>query len=195
MKNKGPIVEKDQWDVIVVGGGSAGCAVASRLSADPARKVLMFEAGPTDINLMFRVPAGNFRILGDPSYDWCYKTEPEPHLTGRSVEWPRGKVLGGSSAVNGLIAYRGHRDDYDGWAAQGCPGWGWDDVLPYFIRLEDFEPGAGPLHGVGGPLQLSNARGRHVLCEAFGEAARDQLGIRPTLDRSSASYARLSRAC
>jgi choline dehydrogenase len=179
--------ENIQWDTIVVGGGSAGCVIASRLSADPNHKVLLFEAGPRDINLMFRVPAGNFRILGDPRYDWCYKTEPEPNLNGRKLDWPRGKVLGGCSAVNGLIAVRGHRDDYDGWAGLGCTGWSWKEVLPYFLKLEDFEPGRNELHSVGGPLPLSTARGRHFICDAYGVAAREELGIPETLDHNGAS--------
>lgn len=181
------MVEATQWDAIVVGGGSAGCVIASRLSADPARKVLLFEAGPKDYNPMFRVPAGNFRILGDPKYDWCFETEPEPNLMGRRVGWPRGKVLGGCSAVNGLIAIRGHRDDYDGWAAQGCEGWSWKDVLPYFIKLEDFEPGQSELHGTGGPLPLSTARGQHFICDAYARAARDVLGIPETMDHNGPS--------
>lgn len=179
--------EAIQWDTIVVGGGSAGCVVAARLSADDRRRVLLIEAGPRDINLMFRVPVGNFRILGDPRYDWCYETEPEPNLNGRRIEWPRGKVLGGSSAVNGLIAVRGHPDDYDGWAALGCTGWSWQDVLPYFVRLEDFEPGPSDLHGVGGPLPLSTARGRHPICDAYLRAARERLNIPETLDHNGAS--------
>ena len=179
--------ENISWDTVVIGGGSAGCVIASRLSADPSHKVLLLEAGPRDINLMFRVPLGNFRILGDPRFDWCYETEPEPNLNNRKIEWPRGKVLGGSSAVNGLIAVRGHRDDYDGWAALGCSGWSWKDVLPYFLRLEDFEPGRNDLHSVGGPIPLSTARGRHFICDTYGIAAREVLGIPETLDHNGAT--------
>jgi choline dehydrogenase len=179
--------EAVQWDAVIVGGGSAGCTLAARLAADERRRVLLIEAGPRDVNLMFRIPLGNFRILGDPRYDWCYETEPEPHLNNRKLEWPRGKVLGGSSAVNGLIAIRGHPDDYDGWAAQGCNGWSWQELLPYFIRLEDFEPGASELHGVGGSLPLSTARGRHPICDAYLKAAQDCLGLSETRDHNGPS--------
>jgi choline dehydrogenase len=178
--------EAVQWDTIVVGGGSGGCVVAARL-AEANQKVLLIEAGPPDLNLMFRVPLGNFRVLGDPRYNWCYETEPEPHLYDRRLEWPRGKVLGGSSAVNGLIAIRGHPDDYDGWAAMGLRGWSWRDVLPYFLRLEDFEPGPSELHNVGGPLPLSTARGRHPICDAYLKAARELLDIPETLDHNGPS--------
>jgi choline dehydrogenase len=170
------------WDTIIIGAGSAGCALANRLSADPSRQVLLLEAGPSDRRLMLRIPSGNFRIIGDKRYDWCFETQPEPHLDNRRLPWPRGKVLGGSSAINGLIAVRGHRDDYDGWSQLGCTGWSWNEVLPYFLRLEDFEPGASVLHNVGGPLPLSTARGRHFLCDAYARAAQEKLGVPPTDD-------------
>jgi choline dehydrogenase len=170
------------WDTIIIGAGSAGCALAARLSADPSRRVLLLEAGPSDRRLMLRIPSGNFSIFGDERYDWCFETQPEPHLHDRRLSWPRGKVLGGSSAINGLIAIRGHRDDYDGWSELGCTGWSWKEVLPYFLRLEDFEPGASALHNVGGPLPFSNARGRHFLCDAYARAAEEKLGVRPIND-------------
>jgi choline dehydrogenase len=165
------------WDTIIVGAGSAGCAIAARLSAEPSRRVLLLEAGPSDRHLMLRVPSGNFQIIGDKRFDWCLWTEPEPNMANRRLQWPRGKVLGGSSAINGLIAIRGHRDDYEAWKTLGCDGWGWSDVLPYFLKLEDFEPGASELHNVGGPLPLSVARGRHFLCDKYGDAASQILGL------------------
>jgi choline dehydrogenase len=170
-------VATEVWDTIVVGAGSAGCAIAARLSAEASRRVLLLEAGPSDRHLMLRVPSGNFQIIGDRRFDWCLWTEPEPNMANRRLQWPRGKVLGGSSAINGLVAIRGHRDDYDGWNAMGCEGWGWNDVLPHFLRLEDFEPGASELHNVGGPLPLSIARGRHFLCEKYADAGAEVLGL------------------
>ena len=172
---------ESNWDTIVIGAGSAGCALAARLSADPNRRVLLLEAGPTDRDLRLRVPAGG--IVGDPRFDWCFRTEPEPHLDNRRIKWPRGKVLGGSSAMNGLLAVRGQPDDYNGWRELGCIGWSWSDVLPYFIRLENHERGASDLHGTDGPLLMSAARRRRrsFICEAYRAAAME-LGIPPTED-------------
>lgn len=175
-------VTTETWDTIIVGAGSAGCAIAARLSAEPSRRVLLIEAGPSDRHLMLRVPSGNFQIIGDPRFDWCLWTQPEPNMASRRLQWPRGKVLGGSSAINGLVAVRGQPDDYDGWQAMGCAGWGWKDVLPYFLRLEDFESGASELHNVGGPLPLSIARGRHFLCDKYADAAAEVLGLRRNCD-------------
>src|SRR5882672_250864 len=168
-----------EWDTIIVGAGSAGCALAARLSADPKRHVLLLEAGPSHVNLM-PTPARNFGIVGDPRFDWCLSTEPEPNMMNRRLSWPRGKVLGGSSASNGLIAIRGQPEDYDGWRDIGCRKWGWDDVLPYFIRLEDHEEG-GETHGIDGPLPLSKARGKHPLCEVYRDALH-RIGIASNSD-------------
>jgi choline dehydrogenase-like flavoprotein len=172
-------MQESKWDTIIVGAGSAGCALAARLSADPNRRVLLLEAGPTDRELRLRVPAGG--IVGHPRFDWCFRTEPEPHLNNRRIRWPRGKVLGGSSAMNGLLAVRGQPDDYDGWRESGCIGWSWSDVLPYFIRLENYERGASDLHGTSGPLPLSVACRRSFICDAYRDAAME-LGIPPTED-------------
>lgn len=177
-------MESIEGDTLIIGGGSAGCALAARLSADPNRQVVLFEAGPNDRNPILRAASGRFSMSGDPRFDWLFMTEPEPSTANRPRHWPRGKVLGGSSTINGLIANRGHRDDYDGWEAMGGIGWGWKDVLPYFQRLEDFGAGASELHNVGGPLPLSAPRGRHFLCDKFVAAAQEVLGVGENRDFS-----------
>jgi choline dehydrogenase len=173
------------YDYIIVGGGSAGCVLANRLSADPANRVLLLEAGGRDWNPWIHVPVGYFKTMHDPQTDWCYKTEPDPGLNGRRLDWPRGRVLGGSSSINGLLYIRGQKEDYDHWRQLGNVGWSYDDVLPYFIRAEDQERGADDYHGAGGPLAVSDMRIRRELCDKFIEAA-GELGIPPSSDFNGA---------
>jgi choline dehydrogenase len=162
-----------QFDVVVVGAGSAGCVLAARLSEDPATRVLLLEAGPPDRSLWIHLPIGYGKTMWDPKVNWCFQTEPEPHMNGRRIYWPRGKTLGGSSSINGLIYIRGQREDYDAWAAAGNPGWGYDDVLPCFLRAEGNQRGSGPFHCGDGPLKVSDIGARHPLIEAFIASAAD----------------------
>ncbi|MGR3718143.1 MAG: GMC family oxidoreductase, partial [Thermohalobaculum sp.] len=141
-----------QFDYVVIGAGSAGCAIAARLSEDPAVTVALIEAGGRDWNLWIHIPVGYFKTMHNPAIDWCYRTAPDPGLNGRRIEWPRGKVLGGSSALNGLLYIRGQAEDYDHWRQLGNAGWGWAEVLPFFKLSERQERGADALHGGDGPL-------------------------------------------
>ncbi len=159
-------------DYAVVGAGSSGCVIANRLSVDANTTVALLEAGGRDTNPWIHIPVGYFKTMHNPSVDWCYRTEPDPGLNGRSIDWPRGKVLGGSSSLNGLLYVRGQKEDYDRWRQMGNEGWGWDDVLPLFKRCEDQERGADEYHGVGGPLSVSNMRIQRPICDAWVAAAQ-----------------------
>jgi choline dehydrogenase len=160
-------------DYVVVGAGTAGCVLANRLSEDPGKRVLLLEAGGRDSNPWLHVPVGYFRTMHNPKFDWCYVTEPDAGIGNRTLQWPRGKVLGGSSSLNGLLYVRGQREDYDRWEALGNAGWSYADVLPYFRKSEDQERGADEYHGVGGPMKVSDLRLRRPIAEYFIAAARE----------------------
>src|SRR6201994_149150 len=163
--------ETAEFDYVIVGAGSAGCVLANRLSADGKHSVLLLEAGPKDSNIWIHVPIGYGKLFKEKTVNWMYQTEPEPGLNGRQVFQPRGKVLGGSSAINGLLYVRGQHEDYDRWRQRGNVGWGYDDVLPYFKKAENQQRGADDYHGSGGPLSVSDWRHKDPLSEAFVKAA------------------------
>jgi choline dehydrogenase len=162
----------ESFDYIVVGAGSAGCVLADRLTASGRHRVLLLEAGGHDRNIWINIPLGYGKLFSNAKVNWLYASEPEPELNNRSVIQPRGKVLGGSSSINGLLYVRGQAADYDHWRQLGNAGWSFEDVLPYFRRAEDQERGADALHGAGGPLAVSDVCEPHPLCEAFIAAAQ-----------------------
>ncbi len=164
------------FDYIVVGAGSAGCVLANRLTASGQHRVLLLEAGGEDRNVWIHVPIGYAKLFTDARHNWLYNSEPEPELNGRQIIQPRGKVLGGSSSINGLLYIRGQAEDFDHWRQLGNAGWSFDDVLPFFKRAEDQERGADDLHGAGGPLAVRDVSEGHPLCEAFIEAC-EQAGL------------------
>jgi choline dehydrogenase len=171
-----------RFDYIIIGAGSAGCVLANRLSADEKTRVLLLEAGPKDNSLLVRMPAGvGGLISAKGDYNWGFWTEPEPHLNDRKLWWPRGRGLGGSSSINGMIYIRGHARDYDLWRQTGLTGWGYSDVLPYFKRAEDFEGGADAYHGADGPLHVSKASSKSPIYSGF-IAAGAAAGYRRTND-------------
>ena len=170
-----------QYDYVVVGAGTSGCVLANRLSADPDASVLLLEAGGRDNYIWIHIPIGYLYTQNNPRTDWCFKTEPEPGLGGRALNYPRGRVLGGCSSINGMIYMRGQARDYDHWRQLGNVGWAWDDVLPYFRRSEDHVSGADEAHGAGGEWHVEEMRLRWEILDAF-RAAAAEIGIPPTTD-------------
>jgi choline dehydrogenase len=159
------------YDYIIVGAGTAGCVLANRLSVEPARRVMLLEAGPEDSNMWITIPAGVPRVINDPKLTWGYTSDPEPGLNDRQIIWPRGRVLGGSSSINGHVYMRGVPEDYDAWALAGNPGWAWSEVLPYFKKGERHYLGASPLHGGNGELAVSPLAHPHPASAAFVASA------------------------
>jgi len=162
-----------EFDFVIVGAGSAGCAIANRLSADPRNKVALIEAGGRDLSPWIHIPVGYFKTIKNPALNWMYKTEKDPGLNGRSLNWPRGKTLGGSSSINGLLYVRGQAQDYDNWRQMGNVGWSWDDVLPLFKRAENWEDGESELRGGKGPLSVSHSRKSWKIVDAWVKAAEE----------------------
>jgi len=177
--------EADTYDFIVTGAGSAGCVVAARLSESGRYRVLLLEAGPPDRNPWIHIPLGFTKTYVDPRVNWRFETQPQPQLANRRLYLPRGKTLGGSSSINGMVYMRGHHADYDEWRQRGCEGWDWDSVLPYFKKAENQTRGADEFHGVGGPLNVSDQPGRFELTDAVLEACV-QAGIPRTADFNGA---------
>ncbi len=163
----------DHFDYVIVGAGSAGCVLANRLSADPANKVCLLEAGPPDKSPFIRIPGAFAYFMFSKKYNWAYQSEPDTALNGRGNFCPRGKTLGGSSAINGMVYIRGHASDYDRWASLGNRGWSYDEVLPYFRKAEDNERGENAFHGVGGPLAVTDAKPQYPLDDVFLRAAEE----------------------
>ena len=159
-----------EFDYIVVGAGSAGCVLANRLSEPPMTRTLLLEAGGKDSSIWIHVPVGFAKMLNNPAMNWCFETEPEAGTDGRKIPIPRGKVLGGSSSINGMLYVRGQAQDYDTWAQMGNRGWSYDEVLPHFKKSERFERGGSELRGGSGPMNVADMRENHELLDALIEA-------------------------
>ena len=163
----------DNFDYIIIGAGSAGCVLANRISSNPQNKVLLLEAGGKDTNPWIHIPGGYFKTMHNPETDWCFNTEEEPFCDNRKMTYPRGKTLGGSSSINGMLYIRGQSNDYNYWRQLGNVGWSWDDVLPYFKKSEDFQFGKNEFHGSGGPLKVEKIRSTFKVLDLFLEAAEE----------------------
>lgn len=170
-----------EYDFIIVGAGTAGCVLANRLSREASNRVLLLEAGGADRHPMIHIPLGFAFLMKDKNNNWCYRTEPEPQMHHRRIDWPRGKVLGGSSSINGMVYIRGHREDYDGWEQTGCAGWSWDDVLPWFRYSEHNVRGESRYHGTGGLLWVGEVGSHYEMADLFVQAGIEA-GLAPNDD-------------
>mgnify|MGYP001235088598 CR=1 FL=1 len=180
------MIDEGDYDYVIIGAGTAGCVLANRLTADGSTRVLLLEAGGSDRYHWVRIPVGYLYCIGNPRTDWMMRTAPEPGLNGRSLAYPRGKVLGGCSSVNGMIYMRGQAADYDHWRQLGNPGWGWEDVLPFFRRSEDHCDGESPMHGTGGEWRVERQRLTWDILRAVQDGAKE-FGILPRGDFNDGS--------